>query len=227
MNPSKLLLLPAFGIVLLTATGCPSRGRTLGVSKAKASVNFPIPWGMTAPPADWHPPTASPSPRPAAAEATPSDVRVATSTPDARPKQSGLVAVLPLSYSSTNIEKDTQLALEETIRSTAGDHLAAYGYTILTGETTLAVLADNNLTPEKACESTCALGAARELKARLFLSGTVTRSEGALIAFIRIFETDTGRQLSSVQLEGETVRSLRQAFEQKSESLVKKALEKL
>lgn len=144
--------------------------------------------------------------------------------PPSRAEDNGLVALLPFDVANATIDKATRQALEEAIRTVAGDALTPYGYTVLTGETTLSLLAENGVDAAKACEASCALQAARELKAKIFIAGTVTTSEGSQLAFIRVFESATGRQLASVQLEGEKVRDLRREFAQKAEVFFAKAL---
>ena len=117
-----------------------------------------------------------------------------------------IVAVLPLNVSLAGMDEASHMTLEEDIRSVAGNHLTALGYTVLTGENTLRVLADNGVDATKACEASCALDAARELKAEYFIAGSVAKSEGTYVAFIRLFEQRRGQQLDSVKLEGEKVR---------------------
>src|SRR4051812_29752873 len=87
-----------------------------------------------------------------------------------------IVAVLPLDATNAKVEEADRAALEELLRNIAGEELQPLGYTILTGETTLKVLSDNGIDAAKACEASCALDAARELKATLFLSGSVITS---------------------------------------------------
>lgn len=149
--------------------------------------------------------------------------RAATSAPGPTLQQKGVVAVLPIDTSQSQIEPAAKMAFEENIRSIAGDTLAPLGYTILTGETTLALLSDNNVQTDKICDASCALSAAREMKAKLFVSGVMAKTEGEFVAFVRLFESKSGRQLASVRLEGDTVRSLRKAFETKAPDFFAKA----
>ncbi len=130
-----------------------------------------------------------------------------------RQSPKGLIAVLPLDASNAKLRKADRIVLEESIRTAAGVYLTPAGYTVLTGETTLAMLADNRIDPAKVCDASCALAAARELSARLFLSGTIVTSGGVHVAFVRLIETVGGRQLASVNLSGHTARDLASAFE--------------
>jgi hypothetical protein len=123
-----------------------------------------------------------------------------------------LLAVLPLDTTRSKMDEASKSTFEEAIRTIAGDELGPSGFTILTGENTLQVLADNNVDVTKVCESSCALDAARELKAQLFISGTVANSEGDYVAFVRLFEIKSGQQIASVHVEGPTVKELRQKF---------------
>jgi hypothetical protein len=134
-----------------------------------------------------------------------------------------LVAVLPLNAVNKKVAPDDRETLEETIRTIAGDALVPGGFTVLTGETTLAVLSENGIDANKACEASCSLQAARELKAELFIAGSVTLSEGNYIAFVRLFDVG-GKQLASVKLEGAKIRDLRQQFEEKSPTFFGKVL---
>jgi hypothetical protein len=116
------------------------------------------------------------------------------------------------------------MGLEESIRTSAGDHLSAVGYTVLTGENTLQLLTDNGVDTTKVCDSTCALSAARELKARLFISGSVAQTEGDYLAFVRLFDPATGQQLASVKLEGKRVKDLRVQFDKQASSFFQRGL---
>ena len=95
-----------------------------------------------------------------------------------------LVVVLPLN--APKLDKDLRETLEEDIRTMAGNDLSPRGYTVLTGENTLRILSENGVDPDKACEASCALDAAKELNASLFISGSATRAEGEYVAFVRL-----------------------------------------
>jgi hypothetical protein len=136
----------------------------------------------------------------------------------------GLVAVLPLDAREAKLTRATLSTIEEAVRTVAGDELTPHCYTVLTGETTLALLEDNGVDPGKACEASCALEAARHLKAKLFISGSVVTSEGEFVAFVRLFENETGRQLASVQLEAATAKELRRSFAAQAPAFFGKAL---
>ncbi len=163
-------------------------------------------------------------PAPIASRSAIAAVLVLLATAPAWADDAKVLAVLPLDVHDAHLDSAGQHALEESIRTVAGDALSEYGYTVLTGETTLAVLADNGVDPSKACEASCALQAARELKAQLFISGTVAKSEGAYIAFIRLFENKSGHQLASAEVEGATIRDIRKAFGEKAPAFFAKGL---
>ena len=80
-------------------------------------------------------------------------------------RKTQLVAVLPFDNSKANMDVNSRALLEETVRNVAGDVLSSLGYTVLNGDNTLAVLSGNGIDPTKACEASCTLEAARELKA--------------------------------------------------------------
>lgn len=135
-----------------------------------------------------------------------------------------LVAVLPLDMRQAEMDAATRVALEESIRTVAGEGLYPLGYTVLTGETTLAILAENGIDPEQACETSCALDTARQLSAELFISGTVAFTEGFFTAFIRLYDSRTGQQKGSLELEGKTVREVRRAFSDKADEFFRRFL---
>ncbi len=145
-------------------------------------------------------------------------------TPIAR-SSSGLVALLPIDSKDPAIDRSALTTLEELIRTIAGDSMRPYNLTVLTGETTLGILRDNAVNVDTVCDASCALSAARELRARFFLSVTVTKSEGDYIAFVRLFESAGGQQLGSVHLEGQTMKELRRAFEAQAEKFFSRALD--
>jgi hypothetical protein len=139
-------------------------------------------------------------------------------------EERGLVAVLPLDTTNAKMDAPSTLALEETLRTAAGDALVPKGYTVLTGETTIRILQENGVDAQKACESSCALEAAKEMKADLFISGTVATSEGEHLAFVRLFASKSGKQLASVKLEGKSVKEIRKAFDAKADDFFAKGL---
>lgn len=136
-----------------------------------------------------------------------------------------LVAVLPLDVRhAPSLDAASREMLLESIRTVAGDHLGREGFTVLTGENTIQILEENGIDPDRACEASCALEMARELRASLFISGSVAAVEGSLVAFVRLFENRQGRQLASVQLEGKGVLELRRIFAEKAEGFFARAL---
>lgn len=122
-------------------------------------------------------------------------------------EQHALVAVLPLA-TRDELRPAEREALEESLRTSAGDVLTPRGYTVLTGDTTLQLLADNGVDAQNACEASCALAAARELKARLFASGSIARIDGTWLVFVRLFESEAGRQVASIKLQADTILGL-------------------
>jgi formylglycine-generating enzyme required for sulfatase activity len=136
-----------------------------------------------------------------------------------------LLAVLPLDVSHTNgkLSKDAEAALEELLRDTATDAVSPAGWTVLTGQNTLKILEDNGVDPAKACDATCALGAARELKAGLAISGAIQWSDGEFTASIRLLDVTSGRIVASERLRGTTGRALRDAFEPRAASFFAKS----
>jgi formylglycine-generating enzyme required for sulfatase activity/TolB-like protein len=126
-----------------------------------------------------------------------------------------LIAVLPLDTRMTKGKLDdaAQASLEEMLRDTATNELTSYGWTVLTGETTIQVLRDNGVNPEQCGNQSCHLEMAREIKAEKFLSGNVQFVEGEFIASVRLIDTQSGRILTSERVEGQTTKQLRKEFE--------------
>ena len=131
----------------------------------------------------------------------------------------GLVAVLPLDFQNSKFDKPTQVSLEEALRNTMGRALGPLKYTVLTGETTLSILEQNGVDVAKVCEASCALDAARELKAKLFISGTVVQTDGHNLTFIRLFDSASGKMLSSVRFEAKDSEDMRHQIEAHSSML--------
>jgi polyisoprenoid-binding protein YceI len=138
--------------------------------------------------------------------------------------EAGLVVVLPLDARDAKLDASTQRTFEESIRTLAGDELKSYELTVLSGTQTLSMLEDNGVDVAKACEASCALEAARQVKAKLFISGSLAKSEGEFVAFVRLFDSASGSQLASLQLEGASVKSLRTQFESKAHDFFTKAM---
>ena len=129
-------------------------------------------------------------------------------------------ATLP---SSTPTPKDTRSTAPPRPfwkRTSALRQATSWGrnFTILTSDNMLSIMADNGIDPNKACEANCSLQAARELKADVFVSANVAMTEGMYTAIMRLFESANGRQLSSIVLEGATVRDLRKQYARKAGS---------
>lgn len=134
-----------------------------------------------------------------------------------------LATVLPFDASRAKLERDQRTILEEAIRTAAGDALSPAGITVLTSETQLKLLEDNGIDTLKCADATCHLDTAREMKATYFISGVIAKEDDDLVAFIRMFDTLSGRQLASVQVEGKTPKELRKAFGAQSAEFFRRA----
>jgi hypothetical protein len=153
---------------------------------ARPTPQFPTPWDQE-------------SDEPAA--------RVAVAGSD--PKHAGFVVVLPFAVRGGGVDDGALAIAEEVLRLRVGEEAGRRGLSVLAPETMLAVLADNGVDPGKACEQSCALELARELKADEFVSTIVARADGKLIVFLRRFETRTGRQLGAIMMEEADAKALR------------------
>jgi hypothetical protein len=121
---------------------------------------------------------------------------------EAKDKADKILVVLPLPQTYGGLDRDAAVAIAETLRTVAGDVLGPFGTVVLTGETTLAYLKDNNVEPTAVCEGSCALDAAREHKAHYFVSGVVVDERYDRTLFLRLFETKGGKQISALQIRG-------------------------
>jgi hypothetical protein len=135
-----------------------------------------------------------------------------------------LVAVLPLDIARAHLPADQRGSLEESVRSAAGDALTSRGYTVLTADTILGVLADRGVDIDKAWDAPSALEAAKHLGASLFIAGTMHREEGGFVAFVHAYRSPEGKLLASAQIEGHSVRELRHAFSKAAPAFFSRAL---
>jgi formylglycine-generating enzyme required for sulfatase activity len=131
-----------------------------------------------------------------------------------------MLAVLPLDTRMTQGEMTdgARASLEEMIRDSAINLLAASGWTVLTGETTLQILLDNGIDPAKCADQSCHLSIAREINAQKFVSGVVQFAEGEFTASVRLIDTKTGRIVSTERLNGRTVKAMREDFAPRAQS---------
>lgn len=182
---------------------------------------------LTAPSASDEPPP-PPPPEPVAARAPVEEAAEALPPPPSEVAGAPrLLAVLPFVDASSEghrIDSGTKQILEEDIRTVSGGALSQWGYTILTGDNMLSILADNGIDPNKACEASCSLQAARELKADFFVAASVALTEGSYTAILRLFEAKSGRQLGFAILEGNTIREIRKAFSRQMASFFKRIM---
>lgn len=146
---------------------------------------------------------------------------LALAVPSSLAMESKLVAVLPISAPSSFDPTDLT-TLDETIRGEAAKVLTRAGYIVLTNDVQLRVLEENGLSAEEimaACEQSCPLAIAKDLKARLFVTSQVVRaSDGTVILFVRLYNGATGALLSGTSpIEGADLRSVRRAFSSEAE----------
>ncbi len=203
-------------VILLALLCCGACARRVTLPPEQIQALNSRDWTISGEPGATAPHVSAPTPAPAKPAIAP--------TPKVVPIQGGLVAVMPIDAREAKTDHATIVALEESIRTVTGDLLTPRGFTVLTGETTLAVLQDNGIDASAACEASCALAAARELQAKLFVSMTLTTTEGEFVGFVRLFENATGKQLGAVQLSGATVKELRKAFETRAGDFFKRVL---
>jgi TolB-like protein len=126
-----------------------------------------------------------------------------------------LFAVLPLDVRMTQgrMSEAARASIEEMLRDEAANRLAQTGWTVVTGEATLQVLADNGVNSGECNDEACHFSVARELAADKFISGSVQFADDEFTASVRLIDTQTGRILSSEHINGKSARELRDALQ--------------
>jgi hypothetical protein len=140
-------------------------------------------------------------------------------------ERGGLIAVLPLDVTNTDgkMSKAAQASFEEMLRDVATDALASSGWTILSTQNQLQVLADNGVNAAHCGDESCHLAMAREIKADKFISGAVQFVEGQFTASVRLIDSTTGRIVVSQRVSAKSVTELRELFESKAPAFFSKA----
>lgn len=122
----------------------------------------------------------------------------------------GLVAVMPLEASAApKVDRNTRVAIEEALRAAAGAGLTPLGYTVLNRDNTIRLLEDNDVDLEAVCNASCALAAAQEMKADLYVTASLAVVEGSYFLTLIVAENEKGRQLADGQLTARTILELR------------------
>jgi hypothetical protein len=124
----------------------------------------------------------------------------------------GAVYVAPFDCSAVELDKGSQVVLDETLLSISAELLEPAGFDLVSGVVDVRDRLDKSGTSKVDCDFVCRLKQAREAKAAFFVSGRLGKSDGTLIAFIRLYRTSDGRQSQSVDMDGATVKDLRAAF---------------
>jgi hypothetical protein len=121
-------------------------------------------------------------------------------------------AVLPLS--AHDVDETLRETLESELRAVSSRVLSPAGYTVLSGDTTMEGLANSGVDRDAVCGESCVVDSIRSLHTNYIIAGGLRRDDSGLyVAFIRLFDSTTGRQLSATTLEGASIRQLRAAFE--------------
>lgn len=146
----------------------------------------------------------------------------------ARAQSTSLVTVLPLASRDGAVGDTDRALLLEMVRTGAADELNPLGFNVLAMENTFELVRAQGVDPATLdCEGNCALELARKLGAALFVSSSVTKSEGQLVFYVRLFEERDGRQVSSLKLEGALVRDLRRQFDEQKKGLFARGVARL
>ena len=125
------------------------------------------------------------------------------------PSGTGLVAVMPLDTQFANMDAPARFVLDEELRNVLRDVLGGPGYTVLSGEATLAALADMHADPGKPVDAPHAIETARAVKSQFFVSGSCTLAGGQYSVLLRLVDTATGQVVSSAVVEAPSVPALR------------------
>jgi iron(II)-dependent oxidoreductase len=142
--------------------------------------------------------------------------------------QQKLVLVVPFQTRGAVASEADKSLLLEVVRTAAADQLGALGYTVLTSENTFELLRRNGVDPTSLeCQADCMLELAKKVQAEILLSGSLTKSEQSLVAYLRVFEGREGQQLSSVHVEGAGIGEVRKALEAQMKPLLSRAINAL
>lgn len=135
--------------------------------------------------------------------------------------------VVSTSEPATALPDPDRRAVEEVWRRATADALGPSDWVTLAEETTLRVMADNGIDPAGACESSCSLDLARELKAAILFSGLLMCSGDRWLLLATAFASDTGRQLASADWAGDSLPSLLERVRREARGLAGTALSSL
>ena len=142
--------------------------------------------------------------------------------------QQKLVLVVPFQTRGAVASEADKSLLLEVVRTATADQLGALGYTVLTSENTFELLRRNGIDPGALeCQADCMLEMAKKVQAEILISGSVTRTEQALVAYLRVFEGRDGQQLSSMHVEGAGMGEVRKALEAQLQALLSRAINAL
>lgn len=114
------------------------------------------------------------------------------------------IVVLPLDIRKAEGKMSTsaRASVEEMIRDEAIGQLP--GWTVLSGETTIKKLEDNDVDPNKCCH----LETARMMTVPMFVSGSIQFIEGTYTASIRLIDTKSGQILAATSFESAKILGL-------------------
>jgi hypothetical protein len=130
-----------------------------------------------------------------------------------------LVVVMPTDRRHARLNEADVSIIEEAVRSAAGNALSPLGYTVATQDTALQLLRDKGVDTGRLDEADSALAANRVLKTKLFITIGIATSNEKHSGQVRVFETATGRLVSSVEIGGMSADGLKQSFKRKQEKL--------
>lgn len=135
-------------------------------------------------------------------------ILVATSTAQA---SGGIVVVMPFDTKASGADRSGTGMLDATMRTLAGRYLGDLGYTVLDEEGTIRILLENDIDEEKACDASCALEAAQEINATMFITGVMSRIEGHYVIDLKLMSRD-GVQLASADASGRSIVALSESI---------------
>lgn len=135
-----------------------------------------------------------------------------------------LVLVMPFDRRNAKLtEADAQL-VEEAVRSSAGNALAAHGFNVITSDTALALLKERGVDTEKVQEADSALTAAKTLGATLFVSGAIRSSGSKHAGQVRMFRVEGGKLLVSAEIGGQSADGLKRSWKSRQDKFFESAL---
>lgn len=126
------------------------------------------------------------------------------------------LAVLPLDAhtAAALVNAKVRATFEDSLRGAATSALASPEWTVLGSDETLAGFTQQDVKPDKCRDQDCQLSVAKGLKADAVIVGAVQLRGHSLTATFSLIDA-SGKELSSLQIEGKNAKALQSALDEK------------